>query len=156
MEPRLALATIGHAATDPPMPIPGPALRPRPPAKAVSALVIGFPELLGRPRLAGFRIGLGVVDQPQVERVDLQRPRKLVHRGADRPGTRPIPWRAHEGRQDHVAATHSLAGRDVVAGIVGAAGNGSELDVVVGEPGDVAGDVADPAQLAIRAGPPAP
>jgi hypothetical protein len=68
VETRLALAAIGYAAAYAPISVAGAALRSISPTATARALLVGFAELLRRPWLATLWVGLGIIDQPQIER----------------------------------------------------------------------------------------
>src|SRR5579871_1387633 len=74
------------------------------PAKPLGALRVAFAQRLGREWLAGDRLDLGVILEPERQRVHPARPRRLVDRILQRHRARRLAGRAHEHRCPRIDA----------------------------------------------------
>ena len=83
------------------------------PAEALGAEAVALAQRLARVRPVLARILLGVVAQPQLERIDLQREGELVHRALEREIAGRLARRAREGRRRDVELGDAV-GREVV------------------------------------------
>jgi hypothetical protein len=74
------------------------------PAEGLGALPVAFPELLAAVRQAAGLVAIGVAAQPQLQRIELQRDCKLIHRAFQRIDAGRRARRAHVARRRHIQA----------------------------------------------------
>ncbi len=87
------------------------------PAEARGALPVAGAERFTRPGLSVLRVGLGVVAQPERDRVELERVRQLVQRGLQRERPGRLAGRALERRGRNVEPHEAVRRLDVRAGV---------------------------------------
>src|SRR3954447_2181827 len=88
------------------------------PAKRLSHALVTAPQAVGRAiRLAFLLILLGVVAQPQLDRIQLKRFSQLIHRRLERKGALDIAGRAEGHRRPRVGVYRNLLSMDVRAAI---------------------------------------
>src|SRR5262249_19148424 len=83
------------------------------PAEAFGASRVALAQRLARERPAALRIALGIVPQPDVDRIDRQLAGELVDRGLEAEGARRLAGPAIERRRAEIQAHQPLAGLDI-------------------------------------------
>ena len=122
-----------HAKTDEPVPVthrPGTRC-PMFPPESPGGLPVAFAQMLAGKRLAGFSLSLGVVAQPKLERIHLQRLRELVHREFEREVPGGLARRALERRRAGVELEQAVRRRPVGNGVHHARHDGRRLREVL-------------------------
>ncbi len=121
------------------------------PAEALRPLRVTLLDRLARPRLAAGRIGIGVVEHAQLDRIDLQRVGHLVHRRLERVHPRVFAGSAHVGRAGKIELDDAVRHPHVRRGIHGARGTGESFDVVANGVGLADALMDHRHELAVRA-----
>src|SRR5262249_4721857 len=87
------------------------------PGKLLCALAIAFAQLLAAVGQAPELVAAGIIDQPQLERIELRRVGELVHRAFDSIDALGAAWPAHVARRVLVELDQLLAQLAVGAAI---------------------------------------
>src|SRR5215469_10251547 len=108
-----------HPGADQPVPVP---LGPRPrvptgPADSRGTPLEAFPQPGAGPRMAGIRVGVGDVAQPELDRVDAEFAGEFVHRALQGDDAERFPWSTSEGGRHRIAADQPMDALEGRAGI---------------------------------------
>ena len=90
---------------------------PAPPSEPLRPDRVAFAERLARPRQPGVRVAIGMVAQPELERIDRERRGKLVHGGFEGEAAGPVAGRPHRRRMRRVDAGEAVGRRHRGTGV---------------------------------------